>query len=92
MFYCLTDATYIFNDENTVTHVFLCLGIKRHNENMPDVFDFCFLANCLFLRPFCQDHKNRFFYLLYKTKLQNCRKIREAVAKAVHAPAFLKCQ
>lgn len=49
-----------------------------------------FLAKWLFLRHFCQDHKNIRFYLLYKTKLQNCRNIREAVAKAVRAPAVLK--
>lgn len=40
VFYCLTDATYILYDENTVTDVFLCLGIKRHDENMPGVFNF----------------------------------------------------
>lgn len=91
MFYCLTDATSILYDENTVTDVFLCLGNKWHNQNMPDVL-WCVLAKCLFLRHFCQDHKNIHFYLLYKTKWQHFQNIREAVAKAEHAPAFLKPQ
>lgn len=40
MFYCLTDTAYILYDKNIVTDVFVYLGIKWHNENMPDVFDF----------------------------------------------------
>lgn len=40
MFYCLADATYILYDENTVTDVFPCLGIKWHSENMFDFFVF----------------------------------------------------